>query len=178
MVDNPRQIVTDFEEEVVKKKNKCVAKRKEQLAKLCTPIVSSLSSCLWSPAVLLSRYIPAPVSHHRSPAVLLSHHVLALVFCLGFTVLLLSCHVLAPVSCPGLPAVLLFYCLPTLIAHPESLAVLLFCRMPAPAVSLALSSPCCAPVSCCEISALLLLLFVFAPPLLLRSSPLRIFKQL
>ena len=43
IVDNPGQVVMDFKEKTMKKKNKCTAKRKERLAKLFAPIRSFLS---------------------------------------------------------------------------------------------------------------------------------------
>ena len=61
VVDNPGQVVTDSEEEVVKKKNKRTAKRKERLAKLCAPVKSPSSSCLESSLFLSPRFVPTLV---------------------------------------------------------------------------------------------------------------------
>ena len=43
IVDSPGQVVTDSEEEVLKKKNKRMAKNKEQLLKLCYSVGYLLS---------------------------------------------------------------------------------------------------------------------------------------
>lgn len=41
IVDNPSQVVTNFKEEMIKKKNKCAAKKKERLIKVCALVGSS-----------------------------------------------------------------------------------------------------------------------------------------
>ena len=61
VVDNPGWVVTDSEEEVVKKKNKCTAKRKERLAKLCASVGSPLFFCPESSLFSTPRSISAPV---------------------------------------------------------------------------------------------------------------------
>lgn len=64
--------MTDFKKKLMKKKNKRAAKKKKQFAKLCALVRSLLSSCLRSPAVLLSCCASAPVFCLASPALLLS----------------------------------------------------------------------------------------------------------
>ena len=90
VMNNPGQVVTDSEEKVVKKKNKCVAKRKKRLVKLCTLVGSLLSPChksslLSSPhfiSTLVPAFMPAPMPHFM-PA-----------------------PIPVPLSCPGSPVVL------------------------------------------------------------------------
>ena len=103
VVDNPGQIVTDFEEKVVKKKNKCVAKSKERLAKLCATIGSLLSPCPESSLFLLPCSIPA--------------------FVLTFVPAPMPAFLPAPVPAP----------IPASFSHPESLVVLLSDCVPTPA---------------------------------------------
>ena len=61
IIDNPGQVVTDSGEDVVKKKNKRAAKKKEWLAKLRAPVRSPLSSRLESSSCLLPRFMRTPV---------------------------------------------------------------------------------------------------------------------
>ena len=61
MVDNPGQVVMDFEEKMVKKKNKCVAKRKKRLAKLCALVGSLLSPRPESSLLSSPYFVPAPM---------------------------------------------------------------------------------------------------------------------
>ena len=112
VVDNIGQVVPDFEEEVVKKKNKHAAKRKKRLAKLCALVGSLLSSRPKSFLLLLSCSVPAPVSA-LVPApmptlvpVTISAPVLAPFSCLGYPIVLLYGCMPAPpaISCRGIPA--------------------------------------------------------------------------
>lgn len=66
-------------------------------------------SCLRSFAILLSCYLPAPVSHPGSPTILSSYCLPALVFCSGLLVILSSYHMPALVSRPESFAILSFY---------------------------------------------------------------------
>lgn len=74
-MDNPGQVVTDFKEEVVKKKNKYTAKKKERLTKLYILVGSLLSPHLESSLflssyfvpTLMSTHVPAPISYPRFP---------------------------------------------------------------------------------------------------------------
>lgn len=134
MVDNLSQVVTDSEEEVVKKKNKRMAKRKKWLVKLSTLIKSLLSSCPESSLFLLSYSVPtpvpvlmpalvptplpAPVSYLRSLAVLSSGRVPALAV---FVALFLLCH--TPISYCKILALLLplFVLGPPLFLEPSPL---------------------------------------------------------
>lgn len=113
VVDNYDQVVTDSEKEVMMKKNKYAAKRKEQLAKFCSPIKSFLSPCpefssfllpCFAPALmptlvptlvpaLMPTFMPVPVSYSGFLAILLSHSLLVSVFCLRFPAILSSCCV-------------------------------------------------------------------------------------
>lgn len=173
MVDNPSHVVTDSEEKVVKKKNKCMAIKKEQLAKLHAPIRSPLSICPKSSPLLLPSSMPTPmpapvttpVSCPESPAVLSSYCVPTPVSCPGSPAVLSSCRMPALVSRPGSPTVLSSCCLPAPISRLGSLAVSSSCYMPAPIAFATLSLPHHTPVSCCRISALLLPLFLLGLPL-------------
>lgn len=113
VVDNPGQVVMDSEEEILKKKNKRVAKRKEQLAKLCI-----LVGCLLSPfpklfPLLLSRSVLAPmlalmtipIFYPGSFAVLLSRYMLAPNSHLGSLAISLSRCLSASISCSRSPVV-------------------------------------------------------------------------
>ena len=119
VVDNLGQVVTNSEEKVVKKKNKCAAKKKERLAKLHALFGSFLSLCLEfslfssprSVPALVPALVPAPV-----PALVtapLPAPVLALVLApfyrFGSYIVLSSGHMLAAaaVSCRGIPALML-----------------------------------------------------------------------
>lgn len=148
----------DFEKKVIKKKNKCMAKRKERFAKLYALIESFLSFCPRSFIILLSCYIPALIFCPKSPAVLMSCYVLTLIFCSKSPVVLWFCY------------------MPALVSYPKSPVVLLFCYILALAASSALFLPCYAFISYCRISALLLLLFMLNPLLILGFSPLRTLK--
>ena len=97
VVDNLGEIITDFEEEIMKKKNKRVFKKKERLTKLCALFRSFLSPCLESTFLLLLCFVPAhvptfrsapmpaPVSYPRSPAILSSGYVPALAASTAFS---------------------------------------------------------------------------------------------
>ena len=147
-MDNPSQVITDFEEEIVKKKNKCAAKKKKLLVKLCVFVRSLSSPCLKSSPLLLLCFVlalmpvflPAPI-----PAFILA---------------LVTALMPAPVSCLG------------------SLVILLSRHISALAASITLSLPCHFPISCCGISALLLLLFLLGLLFPLGLLLLKTFKQL
>ena len=106
VVNNLSQIVTNFEEEVVKKKNKHVAKRKERLTKLYAPIGSFMSLYPESSSLLLPCFVSAPmptcvpalipalIFHTRSPTILSSRYVPTLVSYLGSPTILMSRHTL------------------------------------------------------------------------------------
>lgn len=143
----------------MKKKNKCVTKKKERLIKFYTFVGSLLFFYLWFPAILLSYCIAALVSCPESLAISLSYCVLA------------------PAFYPGSPTILLFYYVPTPVSCLGSLIILLSCCIPALAASVAFFLPCYTFVSYCGISALLLLLSILGLPLFLGFCPLRIFKQ-
>lgn len=82
----------------MKKKNKCIAKRKKWLAKICALVGCLLSSHLESSSFLLPRSMPAPMFalvHALLPALipaLLPALVLSPVFLLRSSAILLSCH--------------------------------------------------------------------------------------
>ena len=161
IMDNLGQVVTNLEEEVVKKKNKHAAKRKERLAKLCAPIRSPLSFCpeffpfllpcfvLASIPALVPTSVPASVPAlvpTLEPA-LIPALVLAPVS--TFVLILLPTFVLAPV--------------PALVSRPRSFVVLLSRH---------------ASVFYRRIPTLLLpFLSMLGPLFFLGSSPLRIFKR-
>ena len=110
MVDNPGHIVTNSKKEMVKKKNKCAAKRKERLAKLYAPVGSSLSPrpesflllSLYSVPALLPALVPTPILA-LMPAPL-SAFVPTLFSCSGSSVVSSSGFVPAPaaISCQAL----------------------------------------------------------------------------
>lgn len=158
VINNPSQIVADFEKEIVKKKNKLMAKKKKRLAKLYTLIGSRLSFCPRSSTVLLSYYISVLVFHPRFPAVLLFCRMLTLVSCPRSCTVLLFCYMPAPISCP------------------RSLVILLSCYIPAPTAFATFFLPHHTLVSGCKISALLLPLFMPNPLFILRSLFFRTFK--
>ena len=161
VVDNLGQVVTNFEKEVMKKKNKYAAKKKKRLAKLYVPIRSFLSSCFESSPLLL----PCPL------------HTLVLVFVFAFIPVLVLASMPVLVFHSGSPVILLTYHIHALISCPESPAILLSCYMPTPARFATLSLSCHTFVSCCKILALLLPLFsILDLSLLFGSSPLRTFK--
>lgn len=58
MIDNSSQIVTDFEEKVVKKKNKCTAKKKKRLTKFYGFVESFLFLHSKSSPFLLPCFVP------------------------------------------------------------------------------------------------------------------------
>lgn len=103
MVNKLGQVVMDSEEELVKKKNKYAAKKKERLAKLQAPVGFTLSPYPKSSPFLLScsmptsmpAFIPAPVTtpifRPRSPAILSSYHVPAPISRPRLLAVLLSC---------------------------------------------------------------------------------------
>lgn len=115
LIDNPSQVVINSKKEVVKKKDKCTAKRKEQLAKLCG---SSLSPCHKSSPLSLPCFVP----------VFLPTFVPAPIFAL--VPAFMPTFVLAPIFCLKSPAVLLSYCLLTLAASKDFSSpchILVFC---------------------------------------------------
>lgn len=116
MVDNPGQVVTDSEKKVMKKKNKCVTKKKERLVKFYTFVKSLLFFYLWSPAVLLSCCIAALVSCPESLAISLSYCMPTAVFCSRSLIILLFYCVPAPIFYFGSLVILLSYCKPALAA--------------------------------------------------------------
>ena len=116
VMENPGLVITDSEEELIKKKNKRTVKRKERLAKLCVPIKPPSSLCPESSPLLSPCFVPvpkfalvpipmpAPISRFGFPAILLSCHVPVPVFCPDSPAILSSNH--TPVSCRGIPALL------------------------------------------------------------------------
>ena len=118
VIDNFDQIVTDSEEEVIMKKNKCAAGRKKRLAKLCTPFGSVLSSHPKSSLLLLPRFVPTSV----------------LAFMLAFVPVLVPAPVLALFSCSGSPVVSLSGCVPTSAAVSH-------CKIPALILPLPILGP-------------------------------------
>lgn len=148
-MDNLGQVVIDSEQEMIKKKNKHAAKRKEQLIKLCVLVESPLSLYLKFFLFLSPYFVSASM-----PAL-----------------------ITIPISCFESSTIMLSSYMPTPVFYLGSLVLLSFHYMSTPAASLALSLPRHTFVSCCGISALLLLLFLLSPPLSLRSSLLRTFKQ-
>ena len=108
VVDNLGQVVTDSEEEVVKKKNKRAAKRKERFAKLCAPIGSFSSPCPKSSFLLSPHSVPTPV-HALMPAPM-STFVPAPVTALVPAPV--STPMPVPLSRPGSPVVLSSGCVP------------------------------------------------------------------
>lgn len=151
----------------MKKKNKCAAKKKEQVAKLCIFGRSPSSFYLKSPFFLLSYFMPAPVfalmttllSHPRSSAIL------------SF------CYVSVPVFYSRFIAVFSFYCMTTLVSYPKSIAILSSYYVLAPAPFAAFFLLYHALISFCGISALLLPIFLLNPPFFLGSLFFKIFKQ-
>ena len=116
-VDNS-QLITDSEDEKVRKQNKCAAKKKGRLNNICTPLRAPAAG---SAALLLS--CPTLVSRLGSSALLLSclrspTHLSPLAACLEIPTVLLSYLMLAPVH--GSPAV--FLLLPVVGPTPPHLA--------------------------------------------------------
>lgn len=132
MVDNSSQVVTDSKKEMVKKKNKPSAKRKEQLAKFRAPIGSFLSSypkssLFLSPhsvPALVSALVPAPMPtllpRFESPIVLSFGRMPATAASVTFS---LSRH--TSVSCCGILAFLspLIVLGPLFLLRPSSLGI-------------------------------------------------------
>lgn len=133
-MDNPGQVITNYKKEVVKKKNKCAANKKERLAKLCASVGSFSSLYFESSFFLLPCCMLAPMS--------------ALV------------PALVPVFMPALKPTLVLAPMLASFSHLRSLVVLSFDHLPVPAASSALFLPHHAFVSCYRILALLLSLFV------------------
>lgn len=114
IINNLDQVVIDFEEEIVKKKNKHAAKRKEQFAKLCIPIRSLLFAFFESLFFLSSRsmsalmpaFMPTPM-----PAFVLVLMPTS-ISCFGSFTVLFSYCISAPVSYLDSP---LSYCLVILL---------------------------------------------------------------
>lgn len=104
-MDNPGQVVTDLEEEVVKKKNKCAAKKKERIAKFHDFVRSLLSPHPEFSPFLLPCSMPAPM-----PALML-----ALV------------PTLMPAFMPASMPALVSASIPALVSHLKSSNVLLSC---------------------------------------------------
>ena len=156
---------------MVKKKNKCTAKKKKRLAKLYTLLRSPLFFCpefslLLSPnsmaafvPTLIPTPIPALVFYPRSLAILLFYCMPAFVFCLGS------------------PNILLFCCLPASISCPRSLDILLSYYVPALATFAAFFLPYHISVSSCKIPAFLLSFFMLSLFLLLGSYFLEYLKN-
>ena len=147
---------------MVIKKNKCAAKRKKQIAELCTLVKSPLSFCSESSLFLLPCFVP--------------------VFVPIFVFALVSAFVLASVPTPvfhsGSPAISSFYHLPTLVLCSGSPTIILSHCLPTSVRFAALSLPCHALVFCCEILAFLSLFFsILSSTLFLRSLSLRTFKR-
>lgn len=160
MFGNLGQVVTDSKEEVVKKKNKYTAKRKQRLAKPYPAIKYFSFPCLESFSFLSLFFMPAFV-----PAImpaLIFALMPAFISYLKSLTILSSYHMPTPVFYPRSSASLLSYHLPTLVSCLRSLAVLLFCHVF---------------VSCYGISALLLPFLILGLPFLFRSSLFEIFKQ-
>lgn len=162
MIDNPGQVVRDSEKEVVQKKNKCMAKRKERLKKLHTPI-GSLSS-----------------PHPKSSSFLIPHPLPTLISALVLAPMLTPMFAPMPglISRPRSPAVLSSRYIPT-----QAKFVTHFLLCPAPSSCLR-SSPLLffhsvpVPViSRCGILTHLLPFLVLGLSLLLESSSFRTFKQ-
>ena len=105
VVDNPSQVVTDFEEKMVKKKNKRAAKRKERLAKLYALVGFLLSPYSEFSLLLLSYFVPVLVPD------LVPAPMLALVA--AFVPALLPAPMPTPFSCSRSSVVLLSGCVPT-----------------------------------------------------------------
>ena len=130
IVDNPVQVIRNFEEEMVKMKNECAAKKKERLAKLYTPVGSFLYLCFecflfllpYSMPILLPIFVPVFLAVLLP--VLLSAPVPALLSYFGSSIVLLSGYVPAPViiSCCRIPAFMLLF---PLLSLPLSLEPLL-----------------------------------------------------
>lgn len=100
VMNKPGQVVTDAEEEVVKKKNEHAAKKKERLPKLHALVGSTLSLCPKSSPFLSPRSMPIPV-----PAPM-------------------PAPVTTPISCPGSSTILSSRCVSAPVSRPGSLAVL------------------------------------------------------
>lgn len=90
IVDDLGWIITDFNKKLVKKKNKCKAKRKKWFLKFYTLIRSPLFFCPKFFTIWLFCYIPALIFCPRLSAVLLFCCVPAVVFCLKSSNILLS----------------------------------------------------------------------------------------
>ena len=108
-MNNPGQVITDSEEEVMKKKNKHTAKKKEQLAKLHAPVGSPLSPCPESFLLLSRRSVPALVPA-LVPAPVPAPLPAPVPALMPAPV---PAPLPAPLSCPGSPVVLLSGCVPT-----------------------------------------------------------------
>lgn len=164
-------MVTDSKEEVIKKRNKRAAKRKERLEKFCALIRSSLTSRSKSSLFLIPRlmstlvpaFMAAPMPtcffNPRSFVDLLSYYIPTFVSRPGSYDVSLSHYIPTPAvsTTLSLPCATPDY-------HPRSFALFSFCLLPAPVVS------------CYGILALLLPLPILDLSLPPKSLPLRIFK--
>lgn len=188
---------------MVKKKNKRMTNRKKQLAKLYTSVRSFLFFCSKFSPLILSYFMPAlvfvimllymPAFVPAFILALVSIFVPALI--LAFMLILMPTFMSTLISCSRSPIVLLFYYVRTFVFCLGSSSVLLFhympasifcyrffaalssCHMPPLVVFATFSLLYHALVSCCRISALLLLLSMLSLPHFLRSSPFKTFKQ-
>lgn len=104
IIENLDQVVTDFKKEVVKKKNKHIAKNKKQLAKLCAFIGFFLFSYSESSLLLLLCFVFAPIFAIISALIPISVPTLMLAL------------ISTPVSCFGSFATLWFYCMTLMVA--------------------------------------------------------------
>ena len=98
VIDNLSQVVTDSKKEVVKKKNECMAKRKEQLVKLSAFVKFLLSSCPESSFFLLPCSLPVPLTA-LMPALVLTPLLAPVSYLRSLTVLLSGCLPALAVFC-------------------------------------------------------------------------------
>lgn len=151
VIDNPGQVISDYEEKVLKKKNKCVVKGKKRLKKLCAPGGSLLFPRLEYSSLLSPRFMPTPMP---TP-------VFTSIFRPGSPTILSSYRM----SAPTVFAVLSLLCSAS-SSYPRSSALSSYCLIPILSISRH------------GILALLLPLLVLDLPLSLESSLFKIFKQL
>ena len=141
VVDNPSQVVTNLEENMIKKKNKHAAKRRKRLAKLCSPLGSLLSpypesSPLSSPSAmpaLMPAFVPTIVPAPMPALMPALVSVLVPAFVPAPIPALILVFMSTPVSHPGSPTILLschspvFYCgIPALLSPLPSMLDLPF----------------------------------------------------
>lgn len=118
VINNSGQIVMNFEEEVVKKKNECAAKKKERLIKLRILVRSLLSFDLKSSLLLLLYSLPTPI-----PA-----------FVLVFVLVLMPAPIFILLFCSRSPIIWSSGCMPTL-------ATVSYCRISVLLLLLSVFSP-------------------------------------